>query len=221
MLDEMRDTVSFRDYVRRRRIAICDARSIVPWESDVSDGYSTNLLRCFVAVLICAGGVTCLHAADSLEIDACALLTADEISKVLAMPVNDGVRKDAGMQTNGSYSSTCVWVIGNDEDFLENPNAPLGGRNFVILNAMQWPQGSGLARTFLDAFHAAAKHGEIPSQPVPRSFGDEALWWGDGLAVRSRDTSFGLSVFIPGRDQQHPGQFEEQLAPAILKALGN
>lgn len=187
----------------------------------MSDGYSINLFRSFLATLVCAGAVTRVGAADSPEINACGLLASEQISKVVDMPVNDGVRKDAGMQRDGSYSSTCVWVIGDDKDFLENPEAPLGGRRFVILNAMQWPKGSGLARTFLEAFHAAAMHGKIPSQPRPRSFGDEALWWGDGLAVRLGDISFGLSVFVPGHLQSHPGEFEERLAPSILKALGD
>lgn len=157
--------------------------------------------------------------ADTVEIDACSLLTAAQISRVIDLSVEEGVRRDEGLQQNGSYSSACVWVVRRETAAPENPQAPLGGRSFVILNAMQWPAGSGLARTFLEAFHAAAAKGEIASKPVPRPFGDEALWWGDGLAVRARDVSFGVSVFLPGGPSRSAGFFEGELAPHILRSL--
>jgi hypothetical protein len=155
----------------------------------------------------------------AVEVDACSLLTAAEISEVIGVPVDSGVRRDQGLQQNGSYSSACVWTMRLEGEAAPNPAAPLGGKSFVILNAMQWPVGSGLARTFLEAFHAAAATGEISSKPTPREFGDEALWWGDGLAVRKGDVSFGLSVFMPNSKPQRPGAFEEQLAPHILRRL--
>src|SRR5690606_41909354 len=103
-------------------------------------------------------------------------------------------------------------------------SAPASSRrpSFVMLNAMQWPVGKGLAGRFLQEFRDAAAHGELPSSPLPRDIGDEALWWGDGLAVRKADVSFGLSVFIPhlkSAAKRPPGMFEEQLAPYILKRL--
>lgn len=157
--------------------------------------------------------------AGTPEIDACSLLTTAQISRVVGLPVSEGVRRDQGLQQDGSYSSACVWVLRREAARPEDPLAPLGGRSFVILNAMQWPAGSGLARTFLEAFHAAAAKGEIPSKPVPRQFGDEALWWGDGLAVRVRDVSFGVSVFLPDGPPRSAGSFEEKLAPSILQSL--
>ena len=91
------------------------------------------------------------------------------------------------------------------------------------MNAMQWPVGSGLADTFLDAFRKAAASGEIPSQPVPRDFGDAALWWGDGLALRVGDVSVGISVFVPSLKLQPPGDragyYEERLAAHVLKHI--
>ncbi len=153
------------------------------------------------------------------QIDACSLLSSAEISKVIGLPVDSGRRQDSGFESNSSYSSTCIWVVQPDKPMTPNPAAPLGGKSFVILNAMQWPAGSGLARTFLDAFHEAAANGEIGMKPAPRKFGDEALWWGDGLAVRKGDVSFGVSVFIPGSKPKRPALFEEQLAPHILGQL--
>jgi hypothetical protein len=160
------------------------------------------------------------HAAGTpLEIDACALLRAQEISQVLSLPIEEGVRRDAGLDpAQGMYSSTCVWTVASDGSAVD-PAKPLGGRSFVILNAMQWPRGSGQSRTFLDAFREAAASGEISSEPAARDFGDEALWWGDGLAVRRADVSFGVSVFVHGMKAERPGAFEERLAPLILQRL--
>lgn len=153
------------------------------------------------------------------RIDACALLRPSEISGVIDLPVGEGVRRDAGIESNGSYSSTCVWTIEPGKDVPADPAAPLEGRRFVILNAMRWPAGSDRASTFLQAFREAAASGEIPGTPSPREFGDEALWWGDGLAVRKREVGFGISVFLPEAEQKHPGTFEEQLVPHILRRL--
>ena len=147
-------------------------------------------------------------------IDACSLLQPSQISAALGLPVEAGTRRDEGIVPQGAYSSACIWPVQTDA---------AAGRNFVIVNAMQWPAGSGLADTFLEAFRKAAASGEIPSKPVPRDFGDAALWWGDGLALRLGDVSVGISVFVPSLKAQHAergaGYFEERLAPHVLKAL--
>lgn len=178
---------------------------------------------CAVASVVLATEVSAAEAAPasaaSLHIDACALLLPSEISQVIGLPVDAGARNDAGMESTGAYSSACVWTIQREEAPSPDPTAPLNGKSFVILNAMQWPPGSDLARTFLEAFRKAAAHGDIPNQPSPRSIGDEALWWGDGLAVRTGDVSFGISVFLPGRVATRPGAFEERLVPHILRRL--
>jgi hypothetical protein len=144
-------------------------------------------------------------------IDACSLLQPSEISAAIGLPVEAGTRRDEGIVPQGAYSSACVWQVKQDA-------AP--GKNLVIVNAMQWPAGSGLADTFLDAFRKAAASGEIPSQPVPRDFGDAALWWGDGLALRVGDVSVGISVFAPSlKADRAAGYFEERLAVHVLSRL--
>ncbi len=96
----------------------------------------------------------------------------------------------------------------------------MSGKRFVMLLAMQWPPGSGLAHTFLDSFNKAAAEGAIAAKPSARDFGDEALQWGDGLAVRKGDVSFGISVFLPGAGtRESMGIIEEKLAPMILRRL--
>lgn len=129
-------------------------------------------------------------------IDACALLDAAEIQRVVGEPVEKGERRDSGLEANGAYSSACVWMLSADRGRETDSQRPLGGRSFVILNALRWPQGSEGARTYLQAFREASASGVLPLKPSPRPFGDEALWWGDGLAVRRGDVSFGVSIFI-------------------------
>jgi hypothetical protein len=158
--------------------------------------------------------------ATALSVDACALLQSAQISRAVGADVNEGVRNDFGAVAQGGYSSTCVWTL--KDEFLpkEDPTAPLMGKHFVILNVIGWPSGQELAKTYLESFRTAATQGVLPRQPSPRNFGDEALWWGDGLAVRRADVSFGVSIFIPTRPAaSHPGAQEEDLARLILQAL--
>ena len=84
---------------------------------------------------------------------------------------------------------------------------------------MQWPARQGHGEGFLQAFHESADKGIIANKPTPRKFGDEALWWGDGLAVRQGDVSFGVSVFMPQRNVPRTSALEEKLAPQILRRL--
>jgi hypothetical protein len=49
--------------------------------------------------------------------------------------------------------------------------------------------------------------------------GDEALSWGDGLAVRTGDVGFGISVFIPNLSNTVADDLEQQLAQRILRHL--
>jgi hypothetical protein len=152
-------------------------------------------------------------------IDACSLLRPLEIARQVGFEVDAGRREDSGVLANHSYSSTCVWIIKQERVGAIDPREPLGGRSFVILNAIQWPAGSGLAGTFLQSFRDAAAQGAIAMQPVPRHFGDAALWWGDGLAVQKGDISFGISVSIAGLKQKAAGAAEEKLAARILRRL--
>jgi hypothetical protein len=173
--------------------------------------------RMLIAAVALATGAAALSAETPLEINACELLTSAEISAAVGLPVDNGRRQDEGMSRDGQYSSTCMWTI--EPGKTPDQTAPGRGRRFVILNAQRWPAGSGMAKKFLQAFHESADKGVIANQPVPRKFGDEALWWGDGLAVRRGDVSFGLSVFMPKRDEARTSALEEKLAPHVLRRL--
>ena len=162
-----------------------------------------------LAVALFASIISDAHGASDLEINACELLTVNEISTVIGMPVVDGRRQDEGIEPDGQYSSSCIWMIAPGK----------GGRRFVILNVQRWPAGRDLSKKFLQAFRDSADQGVIASRPTPRNFGDEALWWGDGLAVRRGDISFGLSVFIPNPNAPRTSTMEEKLAPYVLKRV--
>ena len=169
--------------------------------------------------LLLASSAPLFAAPVASPIDACALLEPAQIASVIGQAVDAGVRRDAGLETNGAWSSSCVWTLSAERSLPADHSAPLGGRSFVILNALQFPVGSGRAHEFLDSFREAAASAVLPRAPAARTVGDEALWWGDGLAVRRRDTSFGLSVHLPRARPAVAGAFEEKLAPLVLKRI--
>jgi hypothetical protein len=183
-----------------------------------TSGHSRNSLAVCVLVLLSAAAPSRADepARAAEKIDACTLLLAPEIERVIGVKVDSGERRDEGPSSDGSYSSTCVWKIRTSNPAPPDSAAPLGGASFVILNAIRWPAGSGLARGFLEGFRAAAARGDIMHTPIPKSLGEEALWWGDGLAVREHDVSFGISVFSQAGKAKYRGFFEERLAPRVL-----
>jgi hypothetical protein len=158
-------------------------------------------------------------AAPSQPLDACSLLRSEEISKAIGAPVGTGEPQAGEADITGDVSTVCLWLIAENKDSRADRSAPLGGRSFVILNVHQWPMHSDHVHAFLDAFRQAADRGEIPNKIEARNFGDEALWWGDGLAVRQGSVSFGLSIFTPHLPEAANGKREEELAPFILKRL--
>lgn len=151
-------------------------------------------------------------------LNACSFLAAEDIEPVIGIQVDTGVRHDAGYVDQeaapgeSAYSSTCLWRISSDRD-ANDPSAPLGGARFVILNMMSWPDDVS-ASGFLQSFHQAVASGVISVSPVPLEIGDESLWWGDGVAVRLSNVSFGISVHILSpKDEER--NYEERLASRI------
>lgn len=150
-------------------------------------------------------------------INACALLSSDEVAKVIGVKVDEGSRQDDGWVDNdtmhGVYSSTCLWRATADRN-LADPNLPAGGASFAILNVFSWPPGSQQADSFLQKFREAAENNLIPSKPVPLKIADEALWWGDGVAVKCGNVAYGISVhLVGGRPKER--QMEETLGSEL------
>jgi hypothetical protein len=146
-------------------------------------------------------------------IDACELLPASAIQRALKRKTGEPQRTDSGYVAGGAYSSTCFWTI------TLSASTGVRKRNLVILHVMRWPRG--MAGTFLDQFYSAARNGELPRQPVPRKIGDDALWWGDGIAVRKGDVSFGVSILVEGISLEESGRLEESLARQVLRSVGD
>jgi hypothetical protein len=156
-------------------------------------------------------------------INACSLLTSDEVSEVMGVKVDAGSRRDDGWVDNdtvhGAYSSTCYWRATADRN-LADPNLSMGGASYAILNVFSWPPGSKEAGTFLQKFRDAAESNLIPSKPVPLKIADEALWWGDGVAVKSGNVAFGISVHLVGgrpKEQQMEETLGTQLAGRVAQ----
>jgi hypothetical protein len=157
-------------------------------------------------------------------VDACALISDQEVASTLKLDVNPADRQDDGKLDDrpgyeGSYSSTCVWRVAVDKD-KDSAELPMAGMRFAILNAITWPKDSGKAANFLQSFHDAAEHDIIPTKPIPlKGIGDDALWWGDGVASRVGDVSFGVSVFLQNGDKETQRAMEEALAKRIAGRL--
>lgn len=183
-----------------------------------SDGF----IACIAIAISVAYGMATTAFGSARVVDACQFLTPAEISSALRVSVLEGQRQDLGFDEKlAAYSSTCIWLIAEDRDDSEQSEALFGGRRFVILNAMQWAESDNRAHEYLEGFYRAARSGELPKAPVPRSLGEESLWWGDGLAVREGNVSFAISVFPTINGPQSPGLVEEQLAGKILAKLSN
>jgi hypothetical protein len=148
--------------------------------------------------------------------DACGLLSVNDIAAVIGKTVAAGEPHDSGRTKDGAYSSTCLWKAAVTAS--TDPDAPLGGAGFAILNTMVWPSGSGRARQYLEDFRKAATAHEIDMVPVPVEAGDEALWWGDGVAVAKGDVSFGVSVHLD-QDKAAEQAMEENLARRVAGKL--
>jgi hypothetical protein len=154
-----------------------------------------------------------------VAIDPCGLLTIDEVSAALGQAVQPGRSIDDGVTEEGAYSTTCIWAISLAPDASLDLARPLGGRSFVILNVMNWPRGSGDAQMFIDSFRTAFEAHEIPMEPVTVEVGaDESIWWGDGVAARKADVSYGISVAHAGDPAERRSR-AESLARGIASRL--
>ena len=181
----------------------------------ILNGVSSVVIAVLV-LLVPAKGISDTRGPRS--VDACALLMMSELSTLLGVPVEAGVRDDSGLTSEGAYSSTCLWKIHNDRLLAHDPNASLGGADFAILNVFSWPSRRA-AETFLQSFRTAADNNLIPMHPAALDIGDDSLWWGDGVAVRRGSVSFGISVVLKSADGDKRRVWEESLAKKILARI--
>jgi hypothetical protein len=153
------------------------------------------------------------------ERNACSLISPADIASVTGGQVKPGERNDSGVVDQGGYSATCLWKIEGLPKLPEKDGEPFGGTPFVMLNTIDWPAGSGMAKKYVNDFRDAAKQDLIPSTPIEvKTIGDDSLFWGDGVAVAKGDVSFGISVHV-GNDKKAEQGMEEALARKIAPKL--
>ena len=179
--------------------------------------------------------------AQAPAFDACALLTPEEVAKIVGMKFEPPRRNDSGAGKEGTYSSTCLWrgpnklepvglwakakaTIAGWLGWEEAPGTtvsdmPMAGMNFVILNAIAWPAGSDGAKAYIEDFRASARAHLIDNDPVSVGIGDEAIYWGTGVAARKGTTSFGVSVRFAKQDKKAQRAMEEALAKQAVTRL--
>jgi len=158
-------------------------------------------------------------AAPPTAIDACALLTPDEVSAAVGKEMELRKAFDNGITAQGAHSTTCMWVAGLAPGAKPDPSQRLEGRGFVVLSVMNWPGGPKDAAKFLQDFYKAFTQHDIDSKPVAVQVGaDDALWWGDGVAARKNGISFGISVAQFGNRAARQPQ-AESLARLVVKRL--
>ena len=149
-------------------------------------------------------------------IDACKLLTADEIAHVTGQKVGQAIpREDAAEE--GSVGSVCIWRVATDSS-RATVDALLQGSNYVMLDARSWLPGNPGPAKFVQEFRDAAKQNLIDQTPVPVAVGDEAVYWGDGVAVRKGPYNFGISVHLQGGKATEQAM-ETALARKVLERL--
>jgi hypothetical protein len=173
------------------------------------------------AVLAADTGAFGADAPKVAELDACSLIAPAAVTAVTGGTIDKSERNDSG-ETNegGGYSSTCIWKIDGlpKVPAKEGAPEPFGGAPFAMLNTIVWPAGSGLAKKYVNDFRDAAKQNLIDATPIPVKAGDDALFWGDGVAVAKGDISFGVSVHV-GTDKKAEQAMEEALAKKIVSKL--
>lgn len=175
-----------------------------------------------VATLAVGVGAHATDAPKVAELNACSLIAPADVAAVTGGIIDKSERNDSG-DTNegGGYSSTCIWKIDGMAKVpavKEGAPEPFAGQAFAMLNTIVWPAGSGLAKKYVNDFRDAAKQDLIDATPVPVKAGDDALFWGDGVAVAKGDISFGVSVHV-GTDKKAEQAMEEALAQKIVPKL--
>jgi hypothetical protein len=176
-------------------------------------------MAAFSAALFSASPELQAATAPPAAIDACALLTPDEVSAAVGRDMEFRKPFDNGITPQGAHSTTCIWAAELEPGVVPDRSQRLEGRGFVALSVMNWPGGAGDAAKYLEDFQKAFQQHDIDSKPVAVQVGaDDALWWGDGVAARKNGVSFGISVAQFGDKAARQPQ-AETLAKLVVKRL--
>ena len=161
---------------------------------------------------------------QSPQVISCALLTERQVSEAMNMKVDPGVRQDSRSTGHRRLPRRVLLDLrlksGLRAIEMRTTRIVLSsGASFAILTVISWPRDGKGAEIFLQSFlRDAAESHVIANTPIPLQIGDEALWWGDGVAVRKNNHSFGISVHLVN-ERSKERQLEESLAATIAARL--
>jgi len=159
----------------------------------------------------CSGDSGKSTSARAPEIAACPLLSPADIQKVVGTAMGDGKeREPAGGGENEGRMTACAWDATSDEP----------GAAIVTLLVWSWPSGSGGGTNYLESFRQAAKEYKDLPTPEPVTLGEEALWDGTSMHVRSGDVSFSISLSEKGLGPAKTREESQALAEIVLGKLG-
>jgi len=105
--------------------------------------------------------------------------------------------------------TACAWDATSDQP----------GAAIVTLLVWSWPSGSGGGTNYLESFRQAAKQYKDLPTPQPVKLGEEALWDGTSMHVRSGDVSFSISLSEKGLDPAKGEEESQALAEIVLGKL--
>jgi len=175
----------------------------------------TFILATLVAVAFlpaaCSGDSGKSTSSRAAEIAACPLLSPADIQKVVGAAMADGKeREPTGGGDNEGRMTACAWDATSGEP----------GSAIVTLLVWSWPAGSGGGSNYLESFRQAAKEYKDLPTPEPVKLGEEALWDGTAIHVRSGDVSFSIAVSEKGLEPSKSKADAQALAEIVLGKLG-
>lgn len=156
------------------------------------------------------GGSGQSTATRAAEIAACPLLSPAEIETVVGSAMGDGKERDpTGGGENQGRMTACTWEAASGDP----------GAAFVTLLVWSWPAGSGGGGNYLESFRQAARDYDDLPEPEPVTLGEEALWDGTAIHVRSGDVSFDVAVGEKGLAPATSKEEAQALAEVVLGRL--
>lgn len=146
--------------------------------------------------------------AKAKKIDACSLLTPDQVQAVVGQPFKPARNgSTAGGGKNEGAMTSCHWDAASEA--VRAPD--------VTLMVWTWPAGTKGAQNYIHSFSDAHKQDASIPEPEPVSLGDEAIWDGMGVDVRKGDVNFSLAIIGPDKATARKATME--LARKVLDKL--
>jgi hypothetical protein len=148
------------------------------------------------------------------SLDACALLTAEDISAVFDRTFNaDESGLSAGGGAKQGAMTSCAWTSPGPE-VAGKPMASLKNTSFINLIAWSWPAGSNGGERYMKSMVDGDKALDQPV-PAPVTLGDAALWGGKTMHVKKGDVTMSLTLTGPGEETAKRAAGESLMTTAL------